>query len=161
MKNGLYKIIKKNDSKETTSAHLYVLTYDLMQDILQSLSLIVDSGTVHVKNNHKPMTKEQVKAIYSIREMLMDYLTYIQLKIREGDLTDSTIQELNIRKSQILLEIEEATSHQIEGIMDRKYGFKNSSLFLTLMMELKDLVAVSARFAKLYKRIYQEGKLTK
>lgn len=161
MKSGLYKIIKKNQSHETTSSHLYVLTYDLMQDILQSLSLIVDSGTVHVKNNHKPLTKKQVQAVYTIREHLTDYLTYIQLKIREGDLTDNTVQEINIRKTHILREIEEATSLQIEGIMDRKYGFKNSSLFLTLLMELKDLVAVSARFAKLYKRIYQEGKLTK
>ena len=161
MKNGLYKIIKKNDSKETTSAHLYVLTYDLMQDVLQSLSLIVEAGTIHVKNNHKPLTKKQVKAVYAIRELLTDYLTYIQQKIREGDLTESSVQEINIRKSQILHEIEEATSLQIEGIMDRKFGFKNSSLFLTLLMELKDLTAVSARFAKLYRRIYQEGKLTK
>ena len=160
IKNGLFKIIKKNKSDETTSAHLYVLTYDLMQDILQSLTLIVEAATVHVKNNHKPLTIEQCKHVTEIRDSLTDYISYLQEIIRNGDFTDSNVQELEIRKKKILLEIENATSEQIEGIMDRKYGFKNTSLYFTFLMELKDLIAVSTRFAKLYKRIYQDGKLT-
>ena len=161
MKNGLFKIIKKNKSDETTSAHLYLLTYDLMQDILQSLTLIVDAATVHIKNNHKPLTKEQCVHIASIKDLLSDYLVYLQEVVRNGDFTDSNVQEIYLRKKFILLEIEKATSLQIEGIMDKEYGFKNTSLYLTILMELKDLVAVSTRFVKLYKRIYQDGKLTK
>lgn len=161
VKNGLFKIIKKNKSDETTSAHLYVLTYDLMQDILQSLSLIVESATVHVKNNHKPLTREQCTHIASVKDLLSDYLVFLKDIIRNGDFTDANVQELYIRKKNLLLEIELATSQQIEGIMDKKYGFKNTSLYFTVLMELKDLIAVSTRFAKLYKRIYQDGKLTK
>lgn len=161
VKSGLFKIIKKNKSDETTSSHLYLLTYDLMQDILQSLSLIVESSTVHVKNNHKPLTKEQCASIARVKVSLSDYLDYLKDIIRNGNFTDANVQELYIRKKNILLDIETATSKQIEGIMDRKYGFKNTSLYFTVMMELKDLIAVSTRFAKLYKRIYQDGKLTK
>ncbi|MGI9527888.1 MAG: inorganic phosphate transporter, partial [Weeksellaceae bacterium] len=77
VKNGLFKIIRKNNSDETTSSHLYVLTYDLMQDILQSLSLIVESSTLHVKNNHKPLTTEQCEHLEVLRDLLTDYLQYI------------------------------------------------------------------------------------
>ena len=160
IKNGLFKIIKKNQSNETTSAHLYVLTYDLMQDILQSLTLIVEATTVHVRNNHKPLTEEQCAHIYKVRDLMADFISYLQKIIREGNFTDNTIQELNIRKAHIHDEIESATSEQILGIMDRRYGFKNTSLYLTTLMELKDITAVATRFAKLYKRIYSDGKLT-
>lgn len=159
IKNGLFKIIKKNKSTETTSAHLYVLTYDLMQDILQSLGLIVESSTVHVRNNHKPLTQEQCVHIFALRDMVNDYFEYLQNMIRTGDFNENTLQELNVRKSLILTEIENATSQQIEGVMHKVYGFKNTSLYFTILMELKDLIAVSTRFAKLYRRIYQDGKL--
>ena len=160
IKNGLFKIIKKNESDETTSAHLYVLTYDLMQDILQSLSIIVEATTVHVRNNHKPLSKEQCDHIYKVRDLMSDFLSYLQTIIRNGDFTDHTLQELNVRKTLIHEEIENATSEQISGIMNKRYGFKNTSLYLTTLMELKDITAVATRFAKLYKRIYQEGRLT-
>ncbi|MDO5656642.1 MAG: inorganic phosphate transporter [Flavobacteriaceae bacterium] len=159
IKEGLFKIIKKNTSNETTSAHLYVLTYDLMQDILQSLSLIVESTTIHVRNNHKPLSQEQCKHIFKVRDSMADFLLYLQNIIDTGDFTDSSIQELNVRKSLILAEIETATSEQISGIMNKSYGFKNTSLYLTTLMELKDIVAVATRFAKLYRRIYKDGKL--
>lgn len=161
VKNGLFKIIKKNHSNETTSAHLYVLTYDLMQDILQSLTLIVESATVHVKNNHKPLTKEQCKHLGVIKYLLSDYLTYLRETIAARDFSDARLEELITRKNNFLREIEEATSQQINGIMNKKYGFKNTSLYFTLLLEMKDLVAVAARFLKLYTRISKEGKLTK
>ena len=160
IKNGLFKIIRKNKSDETTSAHLYVLTYDLMQDMLQSLSLIVESATVHVRNNHKPLTAEQCAHLVTIRDLNADFITYLQTIIRNGEFNDNTLQELNLRKANIHDQIEAATSEQINGIMHKQYGFKNTSLYLTTLMELKDMTAVATRFAKLYKRIYSDGKLT-
>lgn len=161
VKNGLFKIIRKNNSDETTSSHLYVLTYDLMQDILQSLSLIVESSTVHVKNNHKPLSKEQCEHLDVIRDLLADYINYLRDVIVSGNFTDAALQELLVRKNNFLKVVEEATSDQIHGVMTKAYGFKNTSLYFTLLLEMKDLVAVAARFVKLYARIHKEGKISK
>uniref|UniRef100_UPI0039A45379 inorganic phosphate transporter n=1 Tax=Ornithobacterium rhinotracheale TaxID=28251 RepID=UPI0039A45379 len=161
VKNGLFKIIKKNKSDKTTSAHLYVLTYDLMQDILQSLDLIVTSATTHVNNNHKPLTPEQCQHLASIRERLSKYIAFLQEAISHRDFSQKNVDEIQAMKKQFLEEIEEATSQQINGVMNKQYGFKNTSLYFTILLELKDLVAVAARFVKLYARIYKEGKLTK
>ncbi|MRI63361.1 inorganic phosphate transporter [Ornithobacterium rhinotracheale] len=161
VKSGLFKIIKKNKSDETTSAHLYVLTYDLMQDILQSLDLIVTSATTHVNNNHKPLTEEQCAHLNKIKDKLAHYFSFLQDVINNRDFTQKNLDEIQIMKKHFLQDIEDATSEQIDGVMNKQYGFKNTSLYFTILLELKDLVAVAARFVKLYARIYKEGKLTK
>ncbi len=157
VKSGLFKIIRKNKSNETTSAHLYVLTYDLMQDILQSMELIVEAGSVHVKNNHKPLTETQNESIRKVNLMMTGFLDYLEEQV--GNKNFQVVKEVNTRKKLILNTIEDLMDAQIEGVMHRKYGFKNTSLYFTLMLEMKDLVAVSARFVKLYARITQKGKL--
>lgn len=161
VKSGLFKIIKKNKSEKTTSSHLYLLTYDLMQDILQSLGLIVKATTTHVKNNHKPLAKEQWKSLSTIRKLFEEYIDFLRSVISSGKFTDESLRGIRIRKNKFLQEIDEATSLQIHGIMNKKYGFKNTSLYFTMLMEMKDLVAVAARFVKLYSRVYKNGKLTK
>lgn len=159
VKSGLFKIIKNNKSDETTSSHLYVLTYDLMQDILQSLTLIVQASTVHVKNNHKPLTSKQCEHLGIIRDLLADYLSFLKEKVHENDFSTSSLEELIVRKNILLKEIDEATSEQIRGVMEKEYGFKNTSLYFTLLLEMKDLTAIAARFIKLYARIAKDGKL--
>ena len=44
-------------------------------------------------------------------------------------------------------------SKQVEGIYHKFYGFKNTDLVMSILLETKDLVAISGRFAKLMKRI--------
>lgn len=161
MKDGLFKIIKKNKSDETTSAHLYVLTYDLMQDILQSVDLMVSSADAHVRNNHKPLNKIQCDKLAELRELLDNYFDFIREVIKKGDFSAKNITDLNLKKKEFLRLIEEDTSEQINDVMNKKVGFKNTSLYFSILLESKDLVAVAARFIKLYARIYNEGRLTK
>jgi phosphate/sulfate permease len=157
VKSGLFKIIRKNKSSETTSAHLYVLTYDMMQDILQSMGLVVEASSTHVRNNHKPLTEAQNEAIREVNLMITDFLKYLEKQV--GLKNYQVVDEVNTRKKIILNKIEELMDNQIEGVMHKQYGFKNTSLYFTLMLEMKDLVAISARFIKLYARITKKGKL--
>ncbi|MDO5510062.1 MAG: inorganic phosphate transporter [Weeksellaceae bacterium] len=156
VKDGLFRVIKKNKSDKTTSSHLYVLTYDLMQDLMQSLSLIVKVCTDHVHNNHKPLTGEQRDMVDKLRENFDDYFALTKQVIASGEFTETNLSAVVAKKNAILQQVEDATSMQIQGIMDKKYGFKNTSLYFTLLLEMKDLVAVTARFVKLYSRVYQQ-----
>lgn len=152
VKNGLFKIIKTNKSSEPTSSHLYVLTYDLMQDILQSLSLIVNVATTHVHNNHKPLVSEQCDNIEIMKALLSEYLSDIRKCVSEQDFNKAQLDNIINKKSEFLAKINAYTQEHIGGVMERKYGFKNTSLYFTLLLEMKDLVAVAARFVKLYAR---------
>ncbi|MCK0204033.1 hypothetical protein MWN41_13510, partial [Ornithobacterium rhinotracheale] len=97
----------------------------------------------------------------SIKERLAKYIAFLQEIISNRDFSQKNLDEIQIMKKHFLQEIEDATSEQINGVMNKQYGFKNTSLYFTILLEMKDLVAVAARFVKLYARIYKEGKLTK
>ena len=59
IKNNLFKAIKKSKLSEKQTAQLYILSNDMMQDILQSLGSIITSIDTHVKNSHKPLFDHQ------------------------------------------------------------------------------------------------------
>lgn len=93
--------------------------------------------------------------------MLADYLEYLENLISNKQFNDASLEELLVRKNHFLRKIDEVTSEQIRGVMNREFGFKNTSLYFTLLLEMKDLIAIAARFVKLYSRIYRDGTLTK
>ena len=63
------------------------------------------------------------------------------------------INDVRAGKRSIFDNIENALSHQVEGIARKEYGFKNTNIFLDLLLETKDLVAISVRFSKLLHRL--------
>ncbi len=62
-------------------------------------------------------------------------------------------KEIKYNKRLIFDNIESALSHQVEGISKNEYGFKNTDMILSILLETKDLVAVSSRFEKLLYRL--------
>jgi len=151
IRNNLFKAIKKSKLSEKQTAQLYILGNDIMQDILQSLSTITDSADTHVKNAHKPLRESQRESIIEIEKSVLAYMEIIKndLLDKEHNLSDET----RITKRAIFDQIESALSNQVEGIMRKEYGFKNTNIILSLLLETKDLIAISIRFAKLLHRL--------
>lgn len=153
IKNNLFKAIKKSDLNEKQTAQLYILSNDLMQDILQSLGLIIQAADNHLKNAHKPVTELQQQ---NIRKIEIDVVTYLNsiAKTLESH-TYVELNEFRNIKRNIFDNIEAALSKQVEGISHKAYGFKNSDLVLSILLETKDLVAIGVRFSKLLNRLSQ------
>ncbi|MBP9198268.1 MAG: hypothetical protein KBF35_11410, partial [Saprospiraceae bacterium] len=63
------------------------------------------------------------------------------------------LADIRISKRSVFDNIEKALSLQVEGIARKEYGFKNTDIFLNLLLETKDLVAISVRFSKLLHRL--------
>ncbi|MBK9254363.1 MAG: inorganic phosphate transporter [Saprospiraceae bacterium] len=151
IKNNLYKAIKKSKLNEKHTAQLYILSNDMMQDILQSLKFILDAADNHVKNAHKPLTNSQKDNILQIESEVLNYLGFVS-----GSLHSHEYDELGSIKSNkrtIFDHIETSLSYQVEGISKKEYGFKNTDIVLSILLETKDLVAIAVRFSKLLHRI--------
>ncbi|MDO5654725.1 MAG: inorganic phosphate transporter [Flavobacteriaceae bacterium] len=159
VKDGLYKIIKNNMDESTASAQLYVRTYDLIQDMIQSLNKIVMATNAHVQNNHKPMDIQQTQILHNVLDTFKENIQYLSQYLSSGEM--DKVNEIIARNNTFQRLIEDSLSGQIKGVMDRKYGFKNTDLFFTLMLELKDLSAISTRFMKMYYRVSHEGRIIK
>jgi hypothetical protein len=152
IKNNLFKAIKKSKLNEKQTAQLYILSNDMMQDILQSLGYIISAADNHVKNAHKPLTEGQSETIRKIEINVVSYLNNIANALDRHEYDYLT--DVKSSKRAIFDDIENALSTQVDGISKKEFGFKNTDLVLNLLLETKDLVAISVRFAKLLQRIF-------
>jgi hypothetical protein len=151
IKNNLFKAIKKSKLNEKQTAQLYILSNDLMQDILLSLGFIINAADNHVKNAHKPLTANQTETIKKIEINVVSYLNNIANALDKHDY--EYLNDVKSNKRAIFDDIENTLSDQVDGISKKEFGFKNTDLVLNLLLETKDLVAISVRFAKLLQRI--------
>jgi hypothetical protein len=151
IKNNLFKAIKKSKLSEKHTAQLYILSNDMMQDILQSLELIIKACDNHVKNSHKPLTELQVQSLKDIESEVLTYFHNIANHLESNDY--KSVNDFNNVKRSIFDNIENSLSRQVEGVYHKAYGFKNTDLMMCLLLETKDLIAISVRFSKLLHRL--------
>ncbi|MBK6782714.1 MAG: hypothetical protein IPG79_02385 [Saprospiraceae bacterium] len=151
IKNNLFKAIKKSKLTEKQTAQLYILSNDMMQDILQSLYLIIESCDNHIKNSHKPLTDVQINSLQQIEVQLVEYLHHISEYLDQNEF--GALSDLKVIKRNLFDNIELMLSRQVEGVYHKAYGFKNTDLMMCILLETKDLIAISVRFSKLLHRI--------
>lgn len=151
VKSNLYKAIKKSQLTEKQTAQLYILSNDLMLDILESISTINQVCDTHIKNAHKPLKANQITALTDLKSEMEAYLTSISKQLSNYDF--EYYGAIKKSKRSIFDHIEAALSQQVEGVVNKDFGFKNTDINLTILLETKDLVAIAMRFSKLIHRL--------
>ena len=151
LKSKLYRAMKRLDGKDTEAGRLYLLVYDLEQDILQSVRLIVKSCREHVENSLNPLEQKQVSQLKKVVQGVTGYLGQIAEKMEKQEFEN--LSEILDWKQELFFEIESQLASQIHGIKHNGYGMRNSMLIFSLKLETKDMIAVAARFMKLFHRV--------
>ena len=149
--SGMFGSIKRLEDRSSAGSRLYLLVYDLEQDMLQSAGNMIKACRSHVANSFDPPTKKQISQLNYVLESLENYLNYLSEIIKNRSFDQ--IQHVIAKKQILLTELERILSNQMEGIKRRKYGKRNSLLFFSLILETKDIIAVAARFVKLFSHV--------
>lgn len=153
-KYTFYGSIRRIKEKSAEGSRTFLLAYDLEQDIVQSATFIVDSAHQHVNDVLLPLTDEQNQAMGKVYQMVNDYLDRSSTMIRSRNFDD--FEQLIADKAPVFDQIEALLARQAEGIKGETYSARNSILFFSLLLETKDLIAVAARFVKLYYRLHHK-----
>jgi Na+/phosphate symporter len=151
LRRQLFKLIKRLGDQPARSGRLFILASDLEQDMVQSISLIVETSSEYVDNRLDPVNSEHRDALVLLKGQMDIYLDHLIKSINGRTLghIESHLKE----KNKILNQVEKLLSDQIHNIRENGTSIRESSLILTILLETKDLAAVAARFAKLYHRI--------
>jgi phosphate/sulfate permease len=153
IKTNLFKVIKKIKVNEQDAAQLYILSNDIMLDLLNCTQRIMSITENHVRNGHKPLTIAQSESIINIQNEVNQHInqvvSYIDLEKYQDD------EDIMSNKNEIFKMIEDELSNQVEGIISKNYGFKNTDLVFNILLETKDIVAITNRVSNLYLRLYQ------
>ncbi|HRD79164.1 MAG TPA: inorganic phosphate transporter [Saprospiraceae bacterium] len=157
LKNKLFFAVKRIQEERSEASRLYLLVYDLEQDLIQSTDEIVTACRNHVENRLSPPEKAQTKSLLTALSKLDDYFKLLSQRMKDRNFAN--IDDITALRQGALNHLEEMLSIQIAGIKSSKYGFRNTSLMFTLLLETKDLVQISYRFAELYHRLHHNGYL--
>ena len=149
---AFYSNIGRIDEEQLEGSRMYLLMYDLEQDYLQSAEFIIRAISEHVGNAHAPLLKDQAARLKNIQQRVTTYLEGIEHGLRESSF--SSYPSLLEQKQELHRDLERLLAMQVQGIKAKTYSARNSLLFLSLVLEIKDLVAVAARFYKLYYRLH-------
>jgi hypothetical protein len=150
---SFYNRIRRVHEIRGRGSRTYLLVYGLRQDMLQSLSFIVKICRDHVDNVHQPLSTEQFEKLAEITRALDAYLDDVCRMIFSNDFSDYS--KLKNERKNLLVAVEDILSWQVERIQSQSDSARNSLLFLSLLLETKDIAAVTGRFAKLYYRLYK------
>jgi hypothetical protein len=145
----LFQSIQRIEEKDSEGSRLLLFVYDLEQDMIQSATLIVEACQNHVKNRLNPLDDLQIEGIRKRKAQMITYLESVVAYLQNNHSDSNGILK---QKHAILEQIEWALSLQVDGIKSASYGARNSQLVFKLYLESKDLVAIVARFVKLYGR---------
>ncbi len=147
-----YGSIKRIQEEYAEGSKAYLLAYDLEQDLVQSANTIADACRSHVEDVLLPLKPEQSEEMRRIADRVEAFINMCANMLETQDYSE--FRSLNDEKKDLLTAIENLLADQSAGIKDAKYGARNSFLFFSILLETKDLVAVSVRFIKLYRRLH-------
>ena len=153
--NKIIKYVKKIEKGNVAAGRLYILVFDLVQDLYQSAYLLNESCANHVINLHSPPKK---KYIQMFNEVMKDLGTLIHL------CTDS-IEHLKFEKhpkiesdkNKLLHSINKKLDDHIVDIQSDDLGNRMAFLQTRILLETKDIVAVVHRVYTLYYEFVQHS----
>lgn len=148
----LHRAIALLDEPNTKTGRIYVKMFDHEQDLLQSIRSVVEFANEHVDNTLNPLWPEQIEMLQSIRERTIPYLMQIEAFLHGEE--EVKPEHLIANKRSIIAAIDLVLESHVKGIRNKQYSPRNTQLMFRLLLETKDLVAISARFIGVYKDLH-------
>lgn len=151
VRSRLYRYIKRFRDDSAEASRLYLLVYDLEQDLIQSVRLIAEESEAYVANSLPPLSPEQLELLREPVQDLQAYFEFVARMIRGQNFSDAG--EVQRWKKRLFTQLESSLQTQVEGVRNNHYSMRNSTLLFTLGLETKDLISATARFVKLFHRM--------
>ena len=152
---SFYYYLKKIDSESPAEGQFYLHVLDFLQDLSQSVTLIGNKVFEHVNNLHKPMQKEKLDELSHLAEelaLLFNKIADVMDKEEKGNLMG--IEESS---NEILLIIDQLEKAHIARVKGEKSSPKNSMLYISILLECKDILDSFKGLVDLYEKDENPG----
>ncbi|MGB0776722.1 MAG: inorganic phosphate transporter [Flavobacteriaceae bacterium] len=148
LKDNVFYFIKSLDDSSVEASRFYVQVLGYLQDISQSISYISRASFKHVNNNHKKLKMSQIKDLKLLSTQLDEYLSKIQ------DIFDSNnfqeIESVYELRDALYKKLSSTIESQIQRIRSEESSPRNTTLYFSVLLETKDLMAAINNVLNLY-----------
>jgi len=148
LKDDVFYFIKSLDESSIKASRFYILTLGYLQDITQSIEYISRTSFNHVNNNHKSLKASQVKDLRAINKEIAHWFSHV-----ENDFTERTfhnIPEILEAKQELFNHVSASLDNQVALIRTEETSPKNTTLYLGILLETKDLITGVMNLLQLY-----------
>ena len=150
VRNRAIKSIKKIDSEDLRIGRLYLMASDLIQDISQSTKYLTTESLYYVKNLHQSPNNDYVRVINSLEAKVSQFLSLITNRIDHLEFDD--YDYVKSQRDEIRELINQELEQQVESIQINGVSTKQAIMQTELLLQSRDILAVSLRLYKLYRK---------
>jgi phosphate/sulfate permease len=156
VQNKIIKYVRKMPKRNLPASRLYLLMFDHMQDLYQSVQLISESCIDHLNNFHTQPSKEYLKATDEIEKLLV---------IQVGQMCDA-IGGSNFMNHEKILDghqallalVNKSIDSIIAEIHEGEVGNRIGMLQMKLLLETKDILNTTYHMYMLYHDYHKQDK---
>jgi phosphate/sulfate permease len=156
LKDGVFYFIKSLDDTSVQASRFYILVLGYLQDVAQSISYISRASFKHVNNNHKNLKKGQLKDLKEIDNQLSDLLGKVGGVFENR--TFDQLDEILVDKKALLNDVSASIEKQISRIRTDEESPKNTTLYFSVLLETKDLIAALMSLLQTYQEFHLSTK---
>ncbi len=149
------KSIKKLESENLNVGNLYILGADLIEDLTTSAKFLTGECLNYVANLHQTPDEDFAQIVQQISAEVSEFMDIISDRIDRLDFSDS--DELVQQRRDIREKINTELGNQIEDIQINNMKTKQAYLQTEVLLQSRDIAAVSLRLYKLYRDFIREN----
>jgi phosphate/sulfate permease len=133
----IIKYVRKMEKGNLLTGRLYILVFNLMQDLYQSSRLVNEVIMTHIVNHHSPPKKKYAEWMVNLERGISDYTIKISEHIASGTGVNAASQEEQKRLTQFL---NKSLDELVLDIQKDDLGNRMGLLLTRVLLEMRDIV---------------------
>ncbi|HNR16118.1 MAG TPA: inorganic phosphate transporter [Chitinophagaceae bacterium] len=144
------RYIKSLNTSESKPAEILLYSTDLLQDITNSSLTLSEECMHYTKNLHRQPDKEFVLIINELKTKMFTFISTVCNAVSQNKLTE--IENIKIVRDDVRNFINQQIALQVQHIQQNKPGVKQAILQTSILLQSRDILAVTLRIVKMYKK---------
>lgn len=143
----LIKLVRKMEKGNLLTGRLYILVFDLMQDLYQSARLVNEVIMAHVVNHHSPPKKKYAEIIQTLEFELTHYINKVSENIGSNSSLHPGLME---EQKRIIQYLNNVLDDLVVDIQKDDIGNRMGLLQTRLLLELRDIIVEMGELHAIY-----------
>jgi len=146
----IIKLVRKMSKGNLPTGRLYILVFDKMQDLYQSVQLVSDIIFTHVTNHHSAPKRRYSDLMITLEKSTSEYINLVTQSIETGK---AITPELEVKYNALISLLNQSLDNLISDVQKDDIGNRMGLLQTRLLLEFKDIIECVHRIPLLYQEL--------
>jgi phosphate/sulfate permease len=146
----IIKLVRKMSKGNLPTGRLYILVFDKMQDLYQSVQLVSDIIFTHVTNHHSAPKRRYSDLMITLEKSTSEYINLVTQSIETGK---AITPELEVKYNALISLLNQSLDNLISDVQKDDIGNRMGLLQTRFLLEFKDIIECVHRIPLLYQEL--------